>query len=436
MDMSSAISKVHLPSLFYDGTTLVQPYSLGNESVAVVEYAMYQKVPHEKRKADAKVGTIESGVMNPPKAEYIITHPHLRNTDDDFISFLEALNKPMEPTPDINELVAQGKLFNSLVLELPTYHQLSAAITTEPSSTPLLDALKAAKEASTIKGYHSHYREQSSQPRKQDLEDDDAFNRNAPLLLKNQQDSAASGGPEPPTREVERGKEKEKEGDRKERDEVGSGGKKGKNRPKPVNGPKSPKPVPSAPQPPTSSAPTRPTAESSRPRPTARMNAHVLAALGATTLARGGRKGGRQREISGSTPNADTSTQSTSVPTPAPVTSTPGPITAPPPPLPAGVIAISPPLKPPKSGRGKGRSRGGPSNEAGGGPAPTTPSNPADMPRIDDPNQALPPATPVQRGRGGNPGRGRGGRGRGRGRGGGGGGGARVADDQPSTSTG
>ncbi|QRW27346.1 Smg-4/UPF3 family protein [Rhizoctonia solani] len=155
----------------------------GNESAAVVEYAPYQKVPHEKRKADAKIGTIE--------------------TDEDFISFLEALNKPAEPTPDVNELVTQG----------------TTAIA-EPTSTPLLDALKAAKEANTIKGYHSHYRDQPTQPRHrvQDLEDAETFSRKVPL--KNQQDLAH------PIREMwkraRRKKEKEKEG----------GGKRGKNKQK------------------------------------------------------------------------------------------------------------------------------------------------------------------------------------------------------------
>jgi regulator of nonsense transcripts 3 len=37
--------------------------SIGNESSVVVEYAPYQKVPHEKRKADAKAGTIEAGMF-------------------------------------------------------------------------------------------------------------------------------------------------------------------------------------------------------------------------------------------------------------------------------------------------------------------------------------------------------------------------------------
>lgn len=33
----------------------------GNESVAVVEFAPFQKVPSEKKKVDGRMGTIEKG---------------------------------------------------------------------------------------------------------------------------------------------------------------------------------------------------------------------------------------------------------------------------------------------------------------------------------------------------------------------------------------
>jgi hypothetical protein len=328
----------------------------------------------------------------------------------------------------------------------PIYsYELSAtSITAVPSSTPLLDALKAAKEASTIKGYHSHYREQSNQPRirAQELEDEETFNRNAPLLSKSQQDPILHGPPDSLTKDIEKGKEKD------DRDkEVGGGGKKGKNKAKAALGPKSPKPTPAAPQPATTSVPsTRPATDSSRPRPATGINARVLAALGATGDARGGapRKAGRQREVSGGAPNTDNPAQSALTPAPASASgssSAPAPVLAPP--LPAGVIAIPSPLKtsdassgPPKSRRGKNRSRGGGEGgkETGGtnpAPASTAPPNSADMPRIDDPGQALPPVVPTQRGRGGSSGRGRGGRGRGRGRGG-----ARGTANQPSAPAG
>ncbi|KAJ7643884.1 Smg-4/UPF3 family-domain-containing protein, partial [Roridomyces roridus] len=51
----------------------------GNESYAVVEFAPYQKVPPEKKKADARSGTIES--------------------DEDYISFLESLKAQASNEP-------------------------------------------------------------------------------------------------------------------------------------------------------------------------------------------------------------------------------------------------------------------------------------------------------------------------------------------------
>ncbi|EUC62084.1 Smg-4/UPF3 family protein [Rhizoctonia solani AG-3 Rhs1AP] len=356
----------------------------GNESVVVVEYAPYQKVPHEKRKADGKIGTIEA--------------------EEDFISFLEALNKPAEPTTDVNELVVHA-----------------TTTTTEPMSTPLLDALKAAKEANTIKGYHSHYRDQPAQSRHRthDLDDAETFNRKAPL--KGQQDANS-----PETKETEKGKDREKDKE--------GGGKRGKNRQKEkmpaAVGPKSPKPASATPQQP----PTPSRAESSRARPPASaavgMNARVLAALGGG--APSGRKGGKQRDPSASD-------QPSSEPAPA---STPAV------PLPAGVLAmpagVKPPETPKKSRGGRGRGRGGgavskESKEGGSGGSAATAL--VDMPRIDDPGQALPPVASTQRGRGeggGGSGRGRGGRVRGRGRGGGGGGGkgAGRGGGEPSPSAG
>lgn len=35
----------------------------GEESVAVVEFAPYQKIPSEKKKADGRVGTVEQGAL-------------------------------------------------------------------------------------------------------------------------------------------------------------------------------------------------------------------------------------------------------------------------------------------------------------------------------------------------------------------------------------
>ncbi|KAG8727601.1 hypothetical protein FRC12_022376, partial [Ceratobasidium sp. 428] len=263
----------------------------GNESTAVVEYAPFQKVPHTTRKADSKIGTIE--------------------TDEDYISFLNALNKPAEPTPDINELVTQSNA------------------SAEPTSTPLLDALKAAKESSTIKGYHSHYREQSNQPRTraQQIEDEQTFNRKAPLLPKSQQDADSLTNPiEPPAKE-EKGKEKEGGGKKKNKQKgtatpaTVSSGPGSSIQPK---SPHLPKQMPST----SSTSSNRPSgSEPPRPRPVVSSRGGFLAALGAATEARvatSSRKpSGRQRDASGGAPNPEAPTTPTSTT-----------------PLPAGVLAI------------------------------------------------------------------------------------------------
>ncbi|KAJ7784277.1 Smg-4/UPF3 family-domain-containing protein [Mycena metata] len=83
----------------------------GNESYAVVEYAPYQKVPPEKKKTDARSGTIEK--------------------DEDYISFIESLN-------------AQSSSAEPVSLEsLIAANQPAPA----PKTTPLLEALKAEKAA-------------------------------------------------------------------------------------------------------------------------------------------------------------------------------------------------------------------------------------------------------------------------------------------------
>ncbi|KAJ7029287.1 midasin nuclear AAA ATPase [Mycena alexandri] len=83
----------------------------GNESYAVVEFAPYQKVPPEKKKTDARSGTIEK--------------------DEDYISFIESLN-------------AQSSNAEPVSLEsLIAANQPAPA----PKTTPLLEALKAEKAA-------------------------------------------------------------------------------------------------------------------------------------------------------------------------------------------------------------------------------------------------------------------------------------------------
>ncbi|TBU43702.1 Smg-4/UPF3 family-domain-containing protein [Dichomitus squalens] len=56
----------------------------GNESIAIVEFAPFQKVPNEKKKADSRAGTIEK--------------------DEDYISFLESLKEISSKPFDLDTL--------------------------------------------------------------------------------------------------------------------------------------------------------------------------------------------------------------------------------------------------------------------------------------------------------------------------------------------
>ncbi|KAF9489521.1 hypothetical protein BDN71DRAFT_1435343 [Pleurotus eryngii] len=98
----------------------------GNEFQAVVEFAPYQKVPSDRKKVDARLGTIEK--------------------DEDYISFIEALeaSKKAEPV-SLEALIA------------------STQPAPMPTTTPLLEALKAeksaAKDREAILRNHAHYKE-------------------------------------------------------------------------------------------------------------------------------------------------------------------------------------------------------------------------------------------------------------------------------------
>ncbi|KAH8112273.1 Smg-4/UPF3 family-domain-containing protein [Phellopilus nigrolimitatus] len=102
--------------------------STGNESYAVVEFAPHQKVPPEKKKADPRNGTIEQ--------------------DEDYISYVASFNAPPKPSESdaLETLIAAS--------QHTTHPQ-------EPKSTPLLDALRAEKQAQrdreTILKAHAHY---------------------------------------------------------------------------------------------------------------------------------------------------------------------------------------------------------------------------------------------------------------------------------------
>ncbi|KAG2347284.1 hypothetical protein BDR05DRAFT_877382 [Suillus weaverae] len=104
-------------------------FAAGNESQAVVEFAPFQKIPSEKKKADARNATIDK--------------------DEDYISFFETLNNTEKSEHvSLEALIAAS--------------QPPAA----PKTTPLLEALKAEKSAQkdkeAILRNHAHYKDTSA----------------------------------------------------------------------------------------------------------------------------------------------------------------------------------------------------------------------------------------------------------------------------------
>ncbi|KAL4069696.1 Smg-4/UPF3 family-domain-containing protein [Scleroderma yunnanense] len=98
----------------------------GNESQAIVEFAPFQKVPTERKKVDARNNTIEK--------------------DEEYISFLESLKGSEKTEPiTLEALIA------------------AAQPAPQPTTTPLLEALKAEKSAQrdkeAILRNHAHYKE-------------------------------------------------------------------------------------------------------------------------------------------------------------------------------------------------------------------------------------------------------------------------------------
>ncbi|KAF9297083.1 hypothetical protein BGZ88_011105 [Linnemannia elongata] len=99
----------------YHGHTFVDRH--GNEGKAHVEFAPFQKIPREQRKADTKQGTIEE--------------------DPDYIAFLQSLTA--DPTDAEKEMKLSGT------------EQLLKESAINPKSTPLLEALRAQKAAAQAK---------------------------------------------------------------------------------------------------------------------------------------------------------------------------------------------------------------------------------------------------------------------------------------------
>ncbi|THH18892.1 hypothetical protein EW146_g2181 [Bondarzewia mesenterica] len=109
----------------------------GNEFQVVVEFAPYQKVPSEKKKADSRTGTIEKdrGI-----------------TDEDYISFMKLLETESAKPHDTEQLL------ETLIA--------STQPAPMPKSTPLLEAIKAEKSAQkdkeAILRNHPHYKDVAS----------------------------------------------------------------------------------------------------------------------------------------------------------------------------------------------------------------------------------------------------------------------------------
>ncbi|KAH9925165.1 Smg-4/UPF3 family-domain-containing protein [Fomitopsis serialis] len=102
----------------------------GNESIAVVEFSPYQKIPSEKKKVDGRTGTIEK--------------------DEDYISFLKSLQEGGAKPVD-------GETIETLIA--------ASQPPPQPTTTPLLEALKAEKSAQkdkeAILRNHAHYKDAS-----------------------------------------------------------------------------------------------------------------------------------------------------------------------------------------------------------------------------------------------------------------------------------
>ncbi|KAH8097121.1 Smg-4/UPF3 family-domain-containing protein [Cristinia sonorae] len=119
----------------------------GNESIAVVEFAPFQKVPTEKKKVDGRLGTIDK--------------------DEDFLSFLESLkdnaSKPFDT--DTLETLGEYMLFIHVWRRPEPSSNLAAAShpPPQPTTTPLLEALKAERSAQKDKEAiiraHAHYKD-------------------------------------------------------------------------------------------------------------------------------------------------------------------------------------------------------------------------------------------------------------------------------------
>ncbi|KAG6380315.1 Smg-4/UPF3 family-domain-containing protein [Boletus reticuloceps] len=135
----------------------------GNESHAVVEYAPFQKIPTEKKKVDARNNTIDK--------------------DEDYLSFIETLKGTTKTeSVSLEALIAASQ---------PPPH---------PTTTPLLEALKAEKSAQkdkeAILRNHAHYKDMtaSGSSKKEEAKKKSAV----------QQPASTKPEPSPPSKKVKK----------------------------------------------------------------------------------------------------------------------------------------------------------------------------------------------------------------------------------------
>ncbi|KAF1803803.1 Smg-4/UPF3 family-domain-containing protein [Mucor lusitanicus] len=112
----------------YDGHVFVD--SRGNEFRAVVEFALYQKIPKEHKTTDARQGTIDE--------------------DQDYLDFLESLKAEEKAQTELQNEPADGltqieRLENRIAMV--TAKTLAAEQANKPKTTPLLEHLRAQKAA-------------------------------------------------------------------------------------------------------------------------------------------------------------------------------------------------------------------------------------------------------------------------------------------------
>ena len=89
-------------------------HSTGNESIAVVEFAPFQKVPNEKKKADSRANTIERGAWGDAAHPVRISLTSI--SDEDYISFLESLKEVSSKPFDTDTLETLSAFLHQLVV--------------------------------------------------------------------------------------------------------------------------------------------------------------------------------------------------------------------------------------------------------------------------------------------------------------------------------